>query len=103
MIAVRRVVERTGFIDDTVTGFLGFNHDTLDLIDTIDDLRMQGNGGFNCCLGVELGWKGNLEQNIFHRVGAVALGELERFLAKRDILKSPGGCGDRRGIAHLTP
>jgi hypothetical protein len=70
-------------------GFLGFDLDALDLVDTILDLRVQFQRAFHRGLGMELGREGNLEQDVFHHV-AFQLTLQHQFLAiEQHILEAP--------------
>lgn len=95
MISIGWIIEWAGLVDDAVTRLLGLDHDAIDLVESIDNLRVQGDCRLDCSLGMKFGRKGYLEENIFHRIGSIALGEFERFFAKGDVLESPGWSGNR--------
>ena len=64
---------------------------------------MQGNGGFDGGLRVELGGERNFEKNVLHNVAAETLrGHPERFALEKNVLKAPGFCRDCAGITHLA-
>jgi hypothetical protein len=46
MVSVRGVIERSGLIDDSLSAFLCFNNDSLNISESTCNLRMQ----FQCCL-----------------------------------------------------
>ena len=54
MVAVGRVVERPGLVDDSHAGFLRFNDDLLDVVDAVLNLRVQRHRSFDGCLRMEL-------------------------------------------------
>ena len=59
---------------------MGADGDFPDVGNAVFDLRMQRHRALGCRLRMELGRERNLEQHMFHHIGAVGALELE-FLA----------------------
>jgi hypothetical protein len=82
LLPVSEVIQRTLLINNTNSGFLSPNPDTLDVFCglpkllefAVDDVSSLYSG-----LCVELGGVGNLEEDVFHNVRAIGSLELERF------------------------
>src|SRR6516165_7876084 len=103
MIAVGRISERAGFVDDALAALLGFNDYALDRHETIFHLRMQRQCGFNSSLGMKFRREGDLEQNVLHHIGTESLiRNSKRFASESHILKTPQFRAERAGIPHLT-
>src|SRR5436190_8211543 len=102
MIAIRRVIERPGFVNDANGRFLGGEDDLLNLIEPRTDLWMQFDGSLDRGLGVELRWKGDFEQNVLHHIGAKSPRYFERLTTKEHIREAPGFGRKRRRITHFT-
>ncbi len=64
MIAVGRVVQRPGFVDDPDGRFLRLDPDGLDLLQAVLDERVQGERGLDRGLSVKLGRESDLEQDV---------------------------------------
>ena len=79
MVAVGRVVQRAGLVDDAhADSWVSITMRSI-WLEPVLDLRMQLHGALGRGLGVELGREGDLEQDVFHDVAAVAALELERL------------------------
>src|SRR5580704_4515962 len=103
MIAVSRVIEGPGFVDNPLAAFLRFNYHTLDLIQPICDLRVQRNRRLDGCLCVEFGWKGDLKQNVLHDVGTKALRrDPDRITSEEHMLESPDFCAQGARVTHFA-
>ena len=57
MIPIGGIVEGAGFVNDAITGFLRLDDDSIDMVNSINDLGMQDNRGFDRGLGMKFGWK----------------------------------------------
>src|SRR6476661_283925 len=74
----------------------------FDGVDAFDHLWVQPHGRFSRGLRMELGWEGNLEQNIFHDVAAQWSMDLDGLAVHEYILESPTRRGQRRVITHFA-
>ena len=74
VIPVGRVCQCALFRDDTDGRVVGGDNDSFDVIQAVFYLGMKYDRCFRRCLSMELGREGNLEQNVFHHVGAKSLG-----------------------------
>ena len=54
MVAIRRIRERAGLVDDAHARLLRLDDDALDLVQSARDLRMQRHRGFDRGLRMEL-------------------------------------------------
>ena len=81
---------------------MGADDDPVDLPEAVFDLRVQGHGTLDRGLGVELGGKGDLEEDVLHDVAAVGALELEGLALEEDIVEAPGLGREHRRIAHLA-
>ena len=79
MVAIGRIVQRAGLVDDAYARFLRFDDDFFDVVDAILYARMQRHAGLDRGLRMKLGRIGNLEQHVFHDVAAVPPLESERL------------------------
>lgn len=102
MVAVGGIVEGSGFVDDADRAFVGVNLDLSDFRKAILDLRVELDGSFHGGLGMELGREGNLKKDVFHDVAVERLGEGEGLFLEEDILKSPEGGREGRGVAGFS-
>src|ERR1700745_4092665 len=102
MIAVGRVSQRTGFVDNALAALLGFNDYALDRLETIFHLRMQRQRGFNSGLGMEFRRERDLEQNVLHHVGRESLiRDSKRFAPEEHILKTPQFRAERAALPSV--
>src|ERR1035438_6074856 len=104
MVAVRRVGERPGLVDDPPAALLRLDRDPLHLCEPRGDLWVEGDRGLDRRLRVEFGGIGDLEEDVLHHVAPEALGRDREGLApKDDVLEPPdlGGQGPR--VPHLAP
>ena len=92
MIPVGGIVERPGLVDDSYTGFLGFDKDFFYVVEPVFDRLVQRHGCLDCCLGMKLRRVRDLEQYVFHHITAEALRKSERFAAEEHVEKAPGLC-----------
>ena len=99
MIPIRRIYERSFFVDDPNSGLLSMNRDFLNGIKPIDNIRMQLHGRFGCGLCMKLGGKRHLEQDVFHHVAAERSADDHRLVLEHDIVKAPTRCRQRRGVS----
>ncbi|MNG91098.1 hypothetical protein D3C79_500050 [compost metagenome] len=114
MVAVGRVGERTDLGNDADRRLLGSDHDTVDFMQAIAHLRMQGDRRLAGGLGMELGREADLEQHVLHHIAAQRLGQsqlaligrLERQvlvgMAERNIVEPPLRCRQHAGYAHFA-
>src|ERR1700730_13465218 len=103
MITVGRVVEGPGLVDDPLAAFLRFNYHALDLIQPIGDLRVQGNCSLDGGMCVELGWKGDLTQNVLHDVGTKSLRrDPDRIPSEEHMLETPDLRAQGARVTHFT-
>ena len=70
VVAVSRVRERTGFVDDAGARFLGLDVDAVDFSEPVFHRGVKLDAGFHGGLRVKLGWEGDLEKHVFHHVSA---------------------------------
>ena len=66
MIAIRGPVQRPGLIDASYSATCGVNRDAVNLVNAVDDLRMQSKRGLDGGLSVNLARKLRLEDDVFH-------------------------------------
>ena len=114
VIAVRRVGQGALLGNDADGGFMGGDDDTLDFVEPVFHLRVQGHRSFTGGLGMELRREADLEQNVFHHIGAVVPLEAElaltfRFqgqvfvgVAEGHIVEAPLWGGEHAGNAHFA-
>lgn len=80
MIAVGWIIQRTFFVYDTDTGFMGPYRDFFDVINRFtgfSQLLMQCHVCFHRCLRVKLSRERNLEQDVFHHIRYIFALEFE--------------------------
>ncbi len=102
VVAVGGVVERPFLVDDADGRLVGADHDPLDLVKPVLDLRVQLHGALYRRLGMELGGERDLEQHVLHDVRAVRPLKLELVALEQDVVEAPGLGREHRGIAHLA-
>src|ERR1700759_4974823 len=103
MVPIRRIIERSTFVDNPLAAFLGFNHYPLYLPEAVCDLGMDFQSCFNCCLGVEFSRKGDLKQDVLHDVRSKPLdGDPDLLTSEKHVLESPGSGAQRTRITHLA-
>ena len=90
VIAIGRVIERAGLVDDPHTSFLRLDDDLVDIVEAACNVRMQRHCRFDGGLRMKLGRKRQLEQDIFHDVGTERALELDRCAAEQHVLEPPG-------------
>lgn len=77
MVTVREVVKRTLLVNDPNGGFLSTDDDALNVIRAFAErfqLIVKNVGTFHRGLCVELGWIGDLEQDILHDTDHIGAG-----------------------------
>ncbi len=102
VVAIGRIVERAGLVDDAHTGFLRLDDDFFYVVDTVFHLCVQRHRGFDGRLRVELRRVGDLEQHVLHDVAAVTALERERLTLEQHVVVAPGLCRQRGRVPHLT-
>ena len=102
VVAVRRVIQGTGLVDDAHAGLLGFQDHLVDLIEPVLHLCMQGQRRFHRGLGMELSRKGNLEQHVFHDVTAEGAFGDDFIALKQHVLEAPVLRAQRGRVTHLA-
>ena len=102
VIAIGGVVQRAFLVDDPDRRFVCGDHDFLDVVQAVTHMRMQPDCALDSRLRVKLGGERNLEQDMFHDVGAIRARELEWLPFEEHVVKTPGRCGERGGITHLA-
>jgi len=89
MIAVRRIVERAGLVDDADRGFVRGDSYALDVVQSIFDERMQGDRRFHRGLRVEFRRERNLEQHVLHDIGGKRPRELDWITLEQHVAETP--------------
>ncbi|CAM2154606.1 hypothetical protein PT2222_300120 [Paraburkholderia tropica] len=105
MIAVRRIRQRAGFVDNADRRFVRADRNARDVFGALAALNEQGvqrHGRFGGGLCVEFGGKRDLEQHVLHHVRAVGALEREGAALERDVVEAPRFRRERRGIAHFA-
>ena len=102
VVAVCRVIERPGLVDDAYARFLRLDDDLPDVIDTVLDVLVQCHCSFDRGLRMKFRRVGNLEQHIFHDVAAVLPLELERLVPEEHVVEAPGFRRQCGRISHLA-
>ena len=84
-------------VNDADAGLVGAARDMLNVLSRLahgNQLLADFLGGLNGGLGVELGWVGDLEQDVLHDVRAVWALELEWLALEEDIVETPDWSGE---------
>ena len=95
VVAIGRVGQRAGLVDDAHARLLRLDDDALDVIDAPGHLRVQRDRSFDGGLRVELGRIGNLEEHVLHDVAAEGPRDLDGLATQHDVMETPGGRGER--------
>src|ERR1700730_5931877 len=93
MITISRIEKWAALIDDALTGFLGFNEDSTDLVQPAGDFGVKLERRFHGGLSMKFCWERNLEKHVSHDIRAERLSECDWLPAVNDVLKPPFVCG----------
>jgi hypothetical protein len=102
MIAIRRIVQRAGLVDDPNRGLVRGEFDALDVRQAIAHEGMQLQRTFDRGLRVEFRGKGKFEQDVLHHIAAERACQFHGLAAEGDILEAPGFRAQCRWVAHLA-
>ena len=102
VVAIGRIVERTGFVDDAYRGLLRFDGDLFYVVEPVFHIAVQFHCRLDRSLGMKLSRIGDLEQDVFHHIAVIALREVECSSIEQDVGETPGLRRQCRWVTHLT-
>ena len=102
VVAVGRIIEGPRLVDNAHARLLRFDNYLVDVIEPVLHLFMQRHGRFYGGLCMKFGRVGDLEEDIFHDIGAITLRERERIAVEQHVVITPGLRTQRRRITHFT-